>query len=284
MFTFNSRLDADLCNDTLTHNNIYVALAKIQSTLMTYCNDVKSDLLTTNVTQETLDYDNEKVTIIKEETVNREDRQIKHEGGTKCTEPGRKEDKDDIFSVQDTQSSLCQKKGTEEHTGVSDKVKAQNIDMERNAASKKSKGKGTHDQEENKIKLEMDEQQGNKEGESVEGDNTYSHLCNQCGRTYSNKYILQRHLSRAHNIRGIDTHYCEICRRIFKSLGPFEKHKKKHESCSFVCKKCGEAFPDVITLRKHSVSKHKISHCKQCDATFLKYPQLRVSFLVSFHI
>ncbi len=95
-----------------------------------------------------------------------------------------------------------------------------------------------------------------------------SHVCYKCGSIYADKYGLKKHLFSVHDECDKDTLVCELCKIAFNKPHAFERHKQKHESCSFKCRNCAASFSDNIALQKHSRKEHWIQHCKHCPATF----------------
>eukprot|EP00189_Rhodosorus_marinus_P008140 CAMPEP_0184753004 /NCGR_PEP_ID=MMETSP0315-20130426/43876_1 /TAXON_ID=101924 /ORGANISM="Rhodosorus marinus, Strain UTEX LB 2760" /LENGTH=438 /DNA_ID=CAMNT_0027232363 /DNA_START=42 /DNA_END=1359 /DNA_ORIENTATION=+ len=81
-------------------------------------------------------------------------------------------------------------------------------------------------------------------------------LCPQCGRTFSRKYELQRHISAVHY--NVKKHVCSICDKAFAlkqnlSSHVSEVHEKKKDS---ECDECGQLFSTKYKLKRHIRSVH----------------------------
>eukprot|EP00189_Rhodosorus_marinus_P003163 CAMPEP_0113964282 /NCGR_PEP_ID=MMETSP0011_2-20120614/7043_1 /TAXON_ID=101924 /ORGANISM="Rhodosorus marinus" /LENGTH=446 /DNA_ID=CAMNT_0000976547 /DNA_START=170 /DNA_END=1511 /DNA_ORIENTATION=- /assembly_acc=CAM_ASM_000156 len=81
-------------------------------------------------------------------------------------------------------------------------------------------------------------------------------LCPQCGRTFSRKYELQRHISAVHY--NVKNHVCSICDKAFALKQNLvshvsEVHEKKKDS---KCDECGQLFSTKYKLKRHIRSVH----------------------------
>lgn len=77
-----------------------------------------------------------------------------------------------------------------------------------------------------------------------------TNLCEECGRTFSSKFSLQRHV-RHH--RGESKYRCIKCDAIFSALNNLQGHMTSAhgEPKRFICEKCGKQF-----VYKHNLDYH----------------------------
>lgn len=130
-------------------------------------------------------------------------------------------------------------------------------------------------------------------------------LCNQCGKTFTQKISLQYHNIYVHNgerkaacphcdYRAPDkaklsvhlrTHsklrpyVCELCKASFKFRSTYRSHVARHtNSGNFVCNQCNKAFTMASELREHRRihGQERPFVCPLCAMTFKQKKQLRV--------
>ncbi|KAJ8903500.1 hypothetical protein NDN08_004606 [Rhodosorus marinus] len=103
-------------------------------------------------------------------------------------------------------------------------------------------------------------------------------LCPQCGRTFSRKYELQRHISAVHY--NVKNHICPICDKAFAlkqnlSSHVSEVHEKKRDS---ECDECGQLFSTKYKLKRHIRSVHlkeRPHGCNECGSSYFQQSDLR---------
>ena len=89
-------------------------------------------------------------------------------------------------------------------------------------------------------------------------------LCNICGESCKNKYVLKRHIARRHNSQT-----CLECGRQFKDKSTLSQHMKfAHLNIiEYPCPSCDKQFIDKKGLRRHILSVHdkiKPYYCEVC--------------------
>ncbi|XP_045480069.1 zinc finger protein draculin-like [Harmonia axyridis] len=152
--------------------------------------------------------------------------------------------------------------------------------------------------------------------ESLRGHIFYMHKkskdeykCDQCSRTYRQKYKLEQHKNKEHI--GARRHICNVCQKKFftfkdmnshinmthKKLRPhickhcskgfsskyaLKTHIRQHTNeTPYKCSVCGEGFRQNVSLRTHLKSKHNIQEdknfpCEFCDKSFASCFALKV--------
>ena len=89
------------------------------------------------------------------------------------------------------------------------------------------------------------------------------HECEVCGRKFTLKKDVPRHMAAVHGIGDVKIYQCDVCSRIFKYSSSVTKHlRSAHgvgEVKSFKCKVCSKAFKLNSTLKKHMRETHDIT-------------------------
>lgn len=99
-------------------------------------------------------------------------------------------------------------------------------------------------------------------------------VCDQCGKTFSTKGILEEHKVRHSDARP---HVCEICNKCFKTKQRLTIHADTHEGTVYQCPHCPTRLNSRRTLRMHlfvhdSVARYK---CNFCDKAFKRAKDLK---------
>lgn len=161
--------------------------------------------------------------------------------------------------------------------------------------------------EEQKIKSELfDNEQEYVRGKLIKGKRKF--LCNYCGKNYTRKNGLDRHIMshtgtkpfeckecgkcyitkntlKTHMLihTGIKTHKCQICNKSFIQSSHLNYHMRRHagekpHTCTF----CGKGF-----LSTYHLERHKLMHtgvkpfkCDMCDKQFVRSTTLRDHILL----
>lgn len=104
--------------------------------------------------------------------------------------------------------------------------------------------------------------------------------CKECGKCYITKDTLKTHIL-IHS--GIKTHKCEICQKLFMQSSHLNYHMRRHagdkpHTCSF----CGKGF-----LSTYHLERHKLMHtgvkpfkCDLCNKQFVRSTTLRDHLLL----
>ncbi len=94
-----------------------------------------------------------------------------------------------------------------------------------------------------------------------EEDKTIELICDMCGKIMYNKILFQRHVySHTHRsrLKSLEPKYpCDLCSKLFITVGHVERHKVTHErtpNCDF----CGEKFLNKIDLFNHRRIAHAV--------------------------
>lgn len=94
-------------------------------------------------------------------------------------------------------------------------------------------------------------------------------LCHFCGRSLSNAYALQRHVSTFHG-----RYACDACGKTFQDETIYSNHRK---SCKSNCKFCGLEFTNIEETKEHIAMKHPDEkfQCTRCEKKFLEKRDLK---------
>lgn len=109
-----------------------------------------------------------------------------------------------------------------------------------------------------------------------------SHLivfkCNHCGKKFSNKDLLTKHIQTSHIGKSLK-HQCEICGKSYEKRPHLFSHMRSHKSTVHLCEVCGKtvslsAYP--AHKRSHSnMNSHEIFQCDFCQKKFNNKMSLR---------
>ncbi|WAR17436.1 ZN430-like protein [Mya arenaria] len=80
--------------------------------------------------------------------------------------------------------------------------------------------------------------------------------CTQCGKSFNQKYNLQRHIITINKLNRISENQCNLCNRLLPSRSHMILHKRIHTGEKpFKCDICGRQFN-----RKGNMKTHQITH------------------------
>ena len=106
---------------------------------------------------------------------------------------------------------------------------------------------------------------------------TRSHVCDQCGKAFFEKAVLDEHVNYVH-LKKIPIQ-CDICPKVFYRPQSFRKHQKCHlGKRPHVCTQCGQSFKIPYNLKVHERlhTGEKPYKCKLCEAAFAQKNSLDV--------
>ena len=85
------------------------------------------------------------------------------------------------------------------------------------------------------------------------------HECEVCGRKFTAKKHLYRHMRTVHRVGDVKTFKCDICSKTFTQKSSLKSHLETvHNSNSrFRCDICGKGYARKIYLQNHLASVHK---------------------------
>ncbi|XP_053635874.2 zinc finger protein 595-like [Cherax quadricarinatus] len=103
--------------------------------------------------------------------------------------------------------------------------------------------------------------------------------CNQCGKVFSSRILLNKHMSKQHglNRQNAPKNECPVCKKYFVHI---DVHMNLHtRAVQFSCEECGEVF----FLRSSLIAHHKLRHdqnarahtCDICNKGFISSSLLR---------
>ena len=94
------------------------------------------------------------------------------------------------------------------------------------------------------------------------------HICDICGTSFSERWMLNRHLV-IHNGANFQ---CQLCSKSFNTQGYLRKHEKTHDNkdVKFQCGQCEANFISKSGYTKHITTKHIdfMYGCLYCDKSF----------------
>ncbi|CAB0031395.1 unnamed protein product [Trichogramma brassicae] len=102
------------------------------------------------------------------------------------------------------------------------------------------------------------------------------HKCDTCGKTFTTKAILDRHIESLHS--GI-THACDLCGKILTRKDKLKTHiDSVHKGLTHPCDLCKKVFTLRFSLKVHQDSVHKgTAHpCVQCEKSFTRKINLKL--------
>ncbi|KAF7286031.1 hypothetical protein GWI33_008334 [Rhynchophorus ferrugineus] len=126
-----------------------------------------------------------------------------------------------------------------------------------------------HQRYSHKVTVDSESQMGAK----LEPSNKVSEvfLCDTCGKGFSSKYRLERHIKAMH--QGFRPFVCRYCGRAFTGKDTMKKHERIHTGEKpYSCEYCGKCFrqpgPFSVHLRIHTGEKpYECKFCKKCFIT-----------------
>ncbi|XP_077287323.1 uncharacterized protein LOC143912050 [Arctopsyche grandis] len=99
-------------------------------------------------------------------------------------------------------------------------------------------------------------------------------VCDQCGRAFTTKGILEEHQVRHSDARP---HICTICRKSFKTKQRLSIHLDTHNDTVYQCPHCPVLLNSRRTLRMHLFVHDEVSRyqCTFCDKAFKRAKDLK---------
>lgn len=101
-----------------------------------------------------------------------------------------------------------------------------------------------------------------------------SHLCDECGKTFSTRGNLTSHIS-SHTA----AYNCSECHRNYRSLAKLSEHWRVHSGeRPYLCTFCGRSFYTASLLSKHQLvhTREKPLRCVHCAARFGRHDHLKI--------
>ncbi|XP_014221821.1 fez family zinc finger protein 2-like [Trichogramma pretiosum] len=115
-----------------------------------------------------------------------------------------------------------------------------------------------------------------------ENDNSVTHMCEICGKIFSSKSTLNRHIQETHEVHKGVKHKCDKCGKCFLRKYQFEAHIISHNDpardiyskkvTKLVCKICGNGYGRMGDLNRHVNAKHN-DITFECDICKRKFTQ-----------
>ncbi len=100
-------------------------------------------------------------------------------------------------------------------------------------------------------------------------------VCTLCGKRYSEKFGLDRHMFEAHDYLEPGMDACNICKLTFRLKKRFIDHMELHKT-GLKCNHCSEIFSDSKSLRCHREKEHTKRYCPHCPLTFKSDLEVKV--------
>lgn len=95
------------------------------------------------------------------------------------------------------------------------------------------------------------------------------YTCEDCGKGYETKQILQDHINNVHHVAEVA---CEFCGKIYQNMSKKVAHTSRaHSNDGFTCKVCYKHYSIRSNLLRHNKAAHlkqKNVICTQCDKQF----------------
>lgn len=109
-----------------------------------------------------------------------------------------------------------------------------------------------------------------------------SDICSECGKSYSSKRDLDRHILLIH----AKLIQCTKCRIEFKTNQDLAKHRMESKMCwRYKCNVCNERFPGMVGKAKHIAEQHRetmnVIKCSSCPETFPDRSRYRKHFIIA---
>ena len=99
--------------------------------------------------------------------------------------------------------------------------------------------------------------------------------CKVCGKGFSSKKKLKKHIDKVHNKSSLTSHLkslkCNVCDKCFSQKHNLKRHQDTvHKGIKpFSCDQCEKSFGQKSSLKRHIDSIHKLKHkCDECDSSF----------------
>ncbi|XP_055590191.1 uncharacterized protein LOC129742326 [Uranotaenia lowii] len=97
-----------------------------------------------------------------------------------------------------------------------------------------------------------------------------SYSCEECGKLFNSKYVLQSHLKSKHS--EIKPYGCSLCPRRFKGKQMLQTHLRVHtKEEPYTCAFCPKTFIQLTDKKRHEVNTHSKQYplrCSVCDKGF----------------
>lgn len=95
-------------------------------------------------------------------------------------------------------------------------------------------------------------------------------VCENCGKQFRKKYLLEQHLFRVHNVEK-EPIPCQFCEYKTHNKTNLERHMALHlnQQSHFICDQCGKSYSSIASLKDHISYMHV--NVSQSSVIFCSY-------------
>lgn len=82
-------------------------------------------------------------------------------------------------------------------------------------------------------------------------------VCENCGKQFRKKYLLEQHLKRVHKTPK-ETQGCQFCEYKTHNRANLERHVALHlnQTTKYICEQCGKSYLSMASLKDHIAYMH----------------------------